>query len=245
MVKEDFRDYHEAEGVSAFVAQRVRSVTVRATVIRSQHRAVKNSVRTSLTRWDEDFRPNPAADEGDYRAVNLAIDYDTRPSHRSPATAQWWRLAFETAGGDLGGDFDFSRLLLDVRNFLRTSPGQQLSWRLVYGTKLSGTPPLQKRFGIGGVGTLRGQSFKRFNGEDVLLGDVEYRFDFSNHSFAMVFLDTGATADVGESLDKKQFALDGGVGIGLQSERAALYLARDVRDASADIRVNFRLASTF
>lgn len=246
LIKEDYRDYFEHEGIETFIAHHLSPETAwRLTLVRSEHRPVYNSTRTSLTRWGEDFRVNPAAETGDLRAFRIEFEHDTRPRHHAPATAQWYRLAWERADGGLGGDFDYGRFLADLRQYVRTSPGQRLSWRIIYGTNRTGQLPAQKRFAIGGIGTLRAHGFKQFEGEDVLLGNVEYAVDVADDFNALVFVDTGATATSPESLEDRKFALDGGFGFGFDGERAAIYIARDLRDPSGDFKVSFRLSSTF
>ncbi|MGD8395149.1 MAG: BamA/TamA family outer membrane protein [Candidatus Eiseniibacteriota bacterium] len=246
LVKEDYRDYYEDEGVQVFLKQRFgRRTTAQATVLRSKHTALVNNTRTSLTRWGEDFRLNPAADEGNLRALRFQVEYDTRPSHREPTMAEWYRVEWERADGGMGGDFDYGRFLADLRQYVRTSPGQQLSWRLIYGTTRTGDLPVQKRFAIGGIGTLRAHNYKEFTGDEVLLGNLEYSFDLDRDFEAIVFLDTGATAERNASIRDRRFALDGGFGFGFHGERAAVYLARDLREPDADLRLSFRLSSTF
>lgn len=246
LVKRDYRDYYEDEGIRGHLELRFAGhATLRTSIVRSLHRALANSTRTSLTRWDADFRPNPSAGEGTLRAYTIEAEIDTRPQQRATATSFWYRVQWERAGDGLGGDFHYGRILADLRHYWRTSPGQRLSWRLIWGSTRIGEPPAQKRFAIGGIGTLRAHQFKELTGEQVLLGNVEYRFDLDADLMAMVFLDSGATADRDASLTDRRYALDGGFGLGFHGDRAVIHVARDLRRADAAVRLNFRLSSTF
>jgi hypothetical protein len=154
-------------------------------------------------------------------------------------------VQWERGNGGLGGDFDYGRWIADLRHYHRTSPGQQLNWRVVFATTYTGEPPIQKAYGIGGIGTLRAHSYKEFVGTEVLLANLEYRIDLGRYVQMLMFADSGATANLDESVLDKRFALDGGVGVGFYEDRASVYVARNLQDADGKFKFGFRLASTF
>jgi hypothetical protein len=78
---------------------------------------------------------------------------------------------FETASTG-GGDFEFQRLIADVRGHRRLG-GSAVALRLLLGLT-GGAPPLQKRFALGGRGTLRGYSVKEFPGENMAVANLEW-----------------------------------------------------------------------
>ena len=93
----------------------------------------------------------------------------------------------------------YTRLLADLRRYDRVSPQAQLNFRLVVGAGFGESAlPLERRFALGGAGTLPGYDFRApFHGPDVLscnpgpeaiagqpalcdrmlLGQIEYRHD--------------------------------------------------------------------
>jgi outer membrane protein assembly factor BamA len=246
LVKEDYRDYYEEEGGEVFLRQPLgRRSSIQAGYVRTSHDPLINHTRSSLTRWGEDFRPNPAASAGELRAFRLRLERDTRRGKPATAGGQWHRLEWERADGGLGGDFAYSRLLADLRHYVKLSPGQVLGWRLLYGTTLAGRLPPQKEFALGGLSTLRAHEFKELAGDQALLGNVEYRFDLSDEFQTLAFVDVGATARGQGHLDDQRFALDGGFGFGTRNGRATVAVARDLHETDAPFKVSFRLGSAF
>jgi hemolysin activation/secretion protein len=76
----------------------------------------------------------------------------------------------------------------------------------------SGTPPLQKRFGLGGLGTLRGYALKEFEGEQALLATVEWLVATRPRFPALVlFYDGGAAWTDG--IDGAGWKGDAGAGL--------------------------------
>jgi hypothetical protein len=247
LFKEDYRDYYEEEGFELRLEQPLwRYNAIEVGYLQSRHEVVYNSTRTSLTHWDEDFRPNPAAEAGDFRAFRLTASRDTRRGREGhPGTAHWYRVALERAGGGLGGDFNYSQLRADLRQYVKVSPGQSLSARLLYGDNFAGRLPVQKLFSLGGIGTLRGHDFKEFTGDQSLLGNLEYRFEVMSKFYSLAFVDLGATATGPEDITDREFALDGGFGLGTRNGRAEITVAKNLRDPDSPFLVGFRLGSMF
>jgi len=246
LVKEDYRDYFEEEGGSVYLRQQVGpGNTLEAGYLQSSHDPIANHTRSSLTRWGEDFRPNPAAEPGELHAFTLRFERDTRFSKRLWGSTQWHRIEWERAGGGTGGDFEYSRLLADLRHYLKLSPGQMIAGRVLYATNLSGRLPLQKELALGGISTLRGHNYKEFVGDQALLANLEYRFDISRDFNLLTFVDVGATARGERRIDDQRFALDGGFGAGTRNERAVVTVARDLHRTDAPFKLSFRLGSAF
>ncbi len=247
LFKVDYRDYYEEEGFELHLEQPFwRCNRAEIGYVQSRHEAVYNSTRTSLTHWDDDFRPNPAAAEGDSRTLELAASRDTRRGQKGhPGTAHWYRVSWQRAGGALGGDFDYSQLIADLRQYVKVSPGQSLSGRILFGDNFAGHLPPQKLFSLGGIGTLRGHDFKSSTGDQCLLGNIEYRFDVMRNFYTLTFVDVGATASGGEDVTGEEFDLDGGFGLGTRNGRAEITVARNLRAADAPFLVGFRLSMMY
>jgi outer membrane protein assembly factor BamA len=246
LVKEDFRDYYEEEGGEVYLRLHlVPGNTLHAGYLLSSHDPIGNNTRSSLTRWGEDFRPNPAAEAGELRAVRLRFEHDTRRDQRPSGSTDWHRIEWERAGAGLGGDFDYARLIADLRHYMKLSPGQTIAGRVLYGNTLSGQVPLQKEFALGGISTLRAHEYKEFTGDQVLLANLEYRLDISKDFNVLTFVDVGAAARGEGRIDDQRFALDGGFGAGTRNGRAVVTVARDLHRADSPFKVSFRLGPAF
>jgi len=167
----------------------------------------------TLFRGDESWRINPRMDDGRLHVADIRVDFDSRNSELNPL-AGWYVGAhyergtgrFESSGfappeldGPSGFRATYGRAFLDLRRYNRISPSRQLHGRLVLGGWVHGDPlPFQRRFSVGGIGTIPGFDFRRTGlGTDVgqcstdpnappgrpaqcervALGQVEYRHE--------------------------------------------------------------------
>ncbi len=80
---------------------------------------------------------------------------------------------WEIARPGLGGDFDFTRFIGRVR-LHRPLLGRHALDTVTYVGLSGGQPPPQKRFSLGGLGTLRGFDDKEFTGVNFLLAVGEW-----------------------------------------------------------------------
>lgn len=218
LLHRDFRDYYNRQGGSVrggvFAGEASLSLSF------SDERWGSRDARSvfSLFRNSQAWRPNPITDEGRFHLTNATLRYDTRNDEDDP-WAGWYLVAdFERGVGRTTmlaptspgvrepspGSIAYSRGFVDLRRYLRISPSTQISVRAVAGGWLSGDElPLQRRFSVGGPGTLPGFDFRSVrNGEDMLqcggasaatpagrpaqcermaLAQIEYRSDLNIH----------------------------------------------------------------
>jgi outer membrane protein assembly factor BamA len=170
------------------------------------------------------WRANPQVDAARFHLAVLRANIDSRNDELNPSTG-WLILAEYERGIGRTTDFGltspltrplvspqvtYGRGLLDLRRYNRLSPTTWLNARLVLGGWLHGDElPLERRFSVGGIGTVPGFDFRKYqpgtvdvsecsNGgvtpagnpaqcERVALGQLEYRnelhsslFDFLN-----------------------------------------------------------------
>ncbi len=137
----------------------------------------------TLFRGSDSWRENPLINDGRAHVVDLGFHLDTRNNATDPLaglylSAQYerGRGVFETSGTRViptrqNGtvDLDYGRLFVDARSYNRISPRRRLNARLVAGGWLHGDDlPYQRRFSVGGIGTLPGFDFRRIGiGTDV------------------------------------------------------------------------------
>jgi len=182
----DYRDYYNKHGGSVY-ASLFRRTAFDVTVSYSDQRWGDRRTRDpwTLFRNSDGWRDNPLLDEGELHLVNGTLRYDTRNDEGNPWSGWFITADYEYGTGrisrygiaapgtrseTLDGATVYDRLFLDVRRYNRISPDAQLNLRLAGGGWLSGDDlPLQRRFSLGGPGTLPGYDFRRSpDGDDVL-----------------------------------------------------------------------------
>ncbi len=186
-LRRDYRDYYNRKGWRGYLALRdgsALSLTVGYGRERWQPRAARDPF--TLFRNSSDWRANPVMDAGRFELLDATIQYDTRNNVSNPWTG-WLIVANVEHGwspdvipgptaplarpdGMSPGSVSYTRGFLDARRYNRVSPQSQLNLRLVLGGWLDGDAlPLQRRFSLGGAGTLPGYDFRdAAAGTDVL-----------------------------------------------------------------------------
>ncbi|NNE43943.1 MAG: BamA/TamA family outer membrane protein, partial [Gemmatimonadetes bacterium] len=232
--REDWRDYHEAEGIAAFATVYLGPVTRLTGRWKGEdHTSVSKNTDWGLFGGEKRMRANPAVDEGELRAVAVEVDVDTRNSVRNPTRGFYARTSWEQAGGTFGGDFGFRRATAEFRRYLKLSRGHFFDFRLAAGRMDDGergasggvitgfdAVPVQERFYLGGTGTMRATQFKSLSGDRMLLGNAEMRVEVFKDFQAVAFVDLGDSwIDGARNADLKTDA-----GIGFQDSDASFRL---------------------
>ncbi len=179
---EDYRDYFERHGgagyLSLFQGEAAR-LRVGYGTERWRSRATRDPF--TLFRNDRNWRANPDVDNGLFHILDATLGVDTRNDADNPWSG--WLISASIEHGSSpavtlalrGGEeemtgpappqpvsLSYTRGFLDLRRYNRVSPGGQLNMRLVLGGRLGGNPlPLERRFSLGGPGTLPGYDFRR------------------------------------------------------------------------------------
>jgi len=172
----DYRDYFGRHGAKAY-ASLLMSARSSFSFEWRDERWASRSAREVFSIWKNGarWRPNPTLDGGRFHIGVLQARLDSRNSPETPATG--WNLLAEyelgsgriTSPGVISGfarspapgHVTYGRLFLDMRGYNRISPVTQLNARLVLGGWLHGDPlPMERRFSVGGVGSLPGYDFR-------------------------------------------------------------------------------------
>jgi len=268
-LSEDFRDYIRDRGGRASLIQRILpSHEIALSYEVHDYDLVARNTDWSVFGGRKDFRANDlfgAGDDGILRSVVAEYSTDSRRDHRDTnfatgvnepraPSAQGWALAarYERAGADLGGDFHFDRWDADARRFAKLSRRVFASGRVAGGRAAGIAPedgepaapvPRERRYYLGGIGTLRGHEFKEFQGTRYALGNVEVAF-VPDSDFAIALF-----ADLGDAWDRDEEAklrADVGVGVGSLDGALRVDFARPVEsDSDGATRVTVRAARTF
>jgi hypothetical protein len=194
-------------------------------------------------------------DEGEIRALLLRLERQTRRTARTRAGFYHW-IELEHAGYRLGGDFDYTRALADLRSVVRLSPTATLALRAVGGSTLAGVLPAQKEFTAGGVDGLRAHAFGQYRGDQLLLAQAEYStalwrvrprgFDAGRHAIA--FVDAGrAWDDAGHAWQpaRQHLQVDGGFGLTTSEDNLRVYVARSLQRSRSGAVFSVRLQRPF
>ncbi len=255
--RQDYRDYFEREGVGAYLSWRVPDFsTVSVHVRNDDYRSLPLDRGTrSFFQRKRDLRPNPEVDEGEAHGLVVRLERLPHRTHRTRAGLYHW-VDLVRMGGTWGGDFEYTRLLADMRSVFRLSPATTLSLRAVGGYTGSGSLPAQKQFTVGGVDGLRAHTFGAFRGDQMLLGQAEYTvglwplrtgmFDGGLH--AIVFVDAGrawSSPSHGWDLDRQRFETDGGFGLSSSENDVRVYFARNLQEPDSPFVISMRLQRPF
>jgi hypothetical protein len=182
----DYRDYYNRHGGSGYVRlSLLRDVDLTASLSDERWASRQTLDPYTLFRNSQDWRPNPEMDEGRFHIANGTLRIDTRSDEDDPRSG--WHIVADyergtgrttlfapTTPGVRAADGDgittYARGFLDLRRYNQLSPESQVNFRVVAGGWLNGDElPLQRRFSLGGPGTLGSYAFRRTGtGDDVL-----------------------------------------------------------------------------
>lgn len=246
----DYRDYFNTKGGHAWIGiHDGRTLSLELGVRNERWEPREERDPYTVFRDGAHWRHNPELDDGRLWIGSLDFRLDTRNDAADPWTGWLIDASLETGGTDaltLGPTSPiardagtgpqrvrYSRLFADFRRYNRISPQSQLNLRLVAGGGLGGDPlPLERRFALGGAGTLPGYDFRRsYAGPDVLacnddavhvdgrpaqcdrmlLGQAEFRHDMRVRLFGRHDADGAQRYRVDKTLAMVLFA-DGGRG---------------------------------
>lgn len=166
--------------------------------------AMRSLLFTGRWSWDAGLSPSWAAERDSFLLRSLQGDLFQRDQGvRAEGT-------LEIADADaLGGDFTFKRFVGQVRGARRLGAHQTLFGRMLIGRSGGDLPP-QRRFALGGEGSLRGRATKAYPGEQVALVTVEHAYEPLRWPAVIAFYDGGRTSSDAGSAGWKS---DVGVGL--------------------------------
>jgi len=151
--------------------------------------------------------------EGTSNSILLGVINDTRDFVLDPTTGYMASLNGTYYG--LGGDFDAFKGVAEYRKYYNLAGGEEklvtgidpsrfhtskvFAYRIMLGGSL-GELSVFDSFKIGGADTVRGAMDAIQIGDEVILGNVEFRFPVITNLSGAVFVDSGTAAPLGESL---------------------------------------------
>jgi hypothetical protein len=263
LFREDFHDFYRRYGASIFMHQNITQYLRLSVEYRGDtYENMEQKANWSLFGGDKVFRPNPLilpadAEEDEMRSVIAGFTVDSRNDTDSPTQGWLVRGEYEYAGRGLEGDFEFDRIVADIRRYQRIAKGEYIDARIRAGSvdQKSRLMPQNKRFDLGGIGTLRGYTFKEFpDSTKFVLGNLEYRirgdkFSYIDnwifHDLTLSFFgDAGWIGNSFDSFEFEKFKSDVGIGLSDDDQDWRIDFAKRL-DREGSIAVTFRINRTF
>lgn len=179
ILQRDYRDWYQAEGIGATVGfAAARHLRIRLAVRGQDERSVRASDPWSLLRNSDRWRPNPLIDDGRYVSGTIGLALDTRNSASFPSSGWFVRTWYQQNwSGDVaplmlpisirrpiptGPTYNFGRISLDARRYMRISPAVRVATRLFAEGWVGGDDlPVQRRYSLGGTDLLPGYRFRQ------------------------------------------------------------------------------------
>ena len=169
---EDYHDFYRSWGSAIYGKQKLGKIlSIEAGYRLENQEDMKVEKDWSLFRQGNNFRENPIIDGGEYKNTYLSIRLGN-----SRKLKDWSASLDVESNSDLISDDmpDYERYILSLSKYQRLGRNDEVNFRVRYGTT-SGTVPEQKKFDLGGIGTLRGYGYKEFqNGGNMVLINAEY-----------------------------------------------------------------------
>lgn len=172
----DYRDYYERHGGAAYATlYAARDVSLTAALSEERWGARAERDPFSLFHNGAVWRPNPQLDDMLLHRADAQLLVDTRNDVDDPWSG-WYVLGdIERGVGTVAftgptspgvasigtGNRSYVRGFLDLRRYNRVTPDAQINFRVVLGGWLGGDPlPLERRFSVGGPGSIPGFDFR-------------------------------------------------------------------------------------
>lgn len=241
--RHDFFDYFQTEGWTGYAVARLS----RYAQLSAAYRSEEYQSLTRNTNWsifgEGNFRANPAINEGLMNSVVLALEGGSINNRYRQPSGMAFRVEAEL-GENMGGDFDYSRFLGDIRTYLRMTRESGLSLRF-RGGFTEGTVPLQKAFTLGGIGSVRGYNQNQFIGTRMALANAELAlFDTDVADWILDDITVFGTFDAGWTnlqAGSDVFSVDdmfssAGFGVALDDHDLRLEVAWPLQDLGTDYK---------
>ncbi len=251
----DFQDYYLREGaVTALQWQSANIMhSLGLSLLWEEHNSLQRTMDFHLRNWaahpELAGRQNSPIHAGSMRSISLKYDFDNRGwtdakndfEGREHRTSEWYNtFLVEHASPAIGSDFDFTRFQVHFRHY---SPmgDDRIDARLKVGTAM-GQLPYQRKFVMGGIGTLRGYSLYEFAGNHGFLFNLEYAHSLGDGAFLIPFVDVGQVWYRLEDIEQIQPKVN--LGIGFQGGPFRVNLAKALEDGRG-YQVDFKWSRMF
>jgi len=125
--------------------------------------------------------------------IGVVAQWDTRDNIFTPTMGRYHQFLLQTSSPKLGSDFDFSRLVVDMREYLSLTEETVLAAHAL-ATVVSGSAPFHKLAELGGSEIMRGYYEGRYRDRKFLAAQLEYRYPIYWRFNGVVFAGFGDVA---------------------------------------------------
>lgn len=177
LIHEDFRNYFERKGFTIHTAYYSKHDYLKSELklayLADSYDSLTNKVDWALFGGNKKFRVNPIIAPGKMRSVMLSGGIST-VTKTSRAQEGWCLFgSAEFAKKSWGSEFEFDQYIFDVRRFQPLGRYENINVRVRVGSA-SGVLPLQKKYELGGLGTMNAFPFKSDIGDRMMLVNMEF-----------------------------------------------------------------------
>ena len=257
LFKKDFRDYYRREGASlCLIGSDFKWWRIEAGVHLDDYFSMKQMANWSI--WGDEVADNPEVDEGIMRTVFADMTLGYCFNNIS--------VGYERGGADImKGDFEFEQITAQYRARLPLGYQRRIDFRVKAGTALSGSLPRQKRYLLGGLGTVRGYEYQSLlstqeiggspevdlddilspGGEKMFLANMEYKMGW-DHDFSLVFFADAGMVWFDHDQDVSVDDLKSSAGIGfIVGDAMRINLIKCLDGSEDDVVVQARICRMF
>jgi len=260
LATEDFMDYYEAEGGRGFARMRFFNMLNVETGILAENYKWLDAHRDlwSLFGGQKRFPENFSTVYEPYRGVGIQeiankditssvtkIQFETHKLDEIFTSSYWegWS-ELEIAPKSWNSHFDFTRFMISMSRYQGFSGQSGLMARLVYAGS-SGYLPLERKYFLGGLGTLQGYYHKEFMGRRFWFGELEYGIRVPHSDLiGWAYYEVGQIASDTVRLADAEMKHSIGIGISF-GEDIRLNVARRLDRTNASPKIYVRLERLF
>ena len=152
------------------------------------------------------------SDGGEASCLGIQINWDTRDNIYYPSTGGYHQLSASQFSDNLGGEFNFRRYILDLRQYLKISTDHILAIQ-AYGRSTNGDVPFQLLSQLGGAKKMRGYYEGRYRDHDMLVLQTEYRLPLWRRLGMVAFAGVGDVAGKTSKFQLSDFKSSIGLGL--------------------------------
>ncbi len=270
-LNDDYQDYYRRKGYELHLKQNLSPLARLGLAYRvDRYSSVRKVTDWALFKDKDRFGPNPPIDEGLMKSWYASFLLDSRDDVHTPHSGWYLKFSLESSAKKRHSDFSFNQYVFELRTYQRISAYERLDVRLKAATSV-GTVPLQKRFRMGGISTLRAFPYRsirvgKTDGDRLVLANVEYNvhpslfstpFGLDEDVRYIIFFDAGTVwlrQDVSSKdawnagfsqLKWRQIKSDIGIAISNASGRFRINLAKRLDTNKKAYAVTLRLSKPF
>jgi len=184
----------------------------------------------------------------DFVTAGARLVLDLRDVPGAPHAGAFVSLHYARFDGREDDAYDFDRLSFDARGYVPLGARQRVLALRAYGNfdRASGDArvPFYLQQSLGGTQSLRGFQHFRFRGDELVLFQAEYRWEASPAVELAAFVDAGAVAATGGSVNLDDLETDWGLGLRLKNWRT-VFLRFEVARSDEATRFVFNTNAVF